>query len=550
LASDGTGTGGKPDPAEQDTPFSKALTAEASDRLADARAIKAQFQAQITEAYFFAAPERSRQISSETAAPTTPPMDQAELQISIAMEESENFSTTLIQSFMPPGMPWCDLKPTSAVPDIFMDEVKEKAKAEQIKVFQLINESNFYATLPGAMNPDASVGLFALMIESGKLHEPVNVMAVPLRELDVNIGPNGDIDDRFVTRHTKARFIKTLVGKSAVLSKKILGKIDKRPNEPATVKWGFWRCWDDDKFCWQKVVLVDDEMVFASKLYGDGSCPLLPIPFNRHPEFPIGSGPLLKAAPELRVLDDMTAGEVDNIDLSLRPPMTYPDDSFVNVEQGVEPGAWYPIRPGTQDAVKKMYEPNKLDAVYFDQAKREQRIRRMFYNDFPQQRGDTPPTATQWLDEMAMAQRKMGTPGLKFWDDCPAAVFKRFMFIARQRGLVSDINVGNKAYSLAPDNPTKRAQDQQRVAMVVRGAQIGVQVWPEEFKAGFDGAAAMTEIFDLLGVSDIVKKRNPADIQNAVSMIQKLQGGDPTNTTVQPGQLGGPAPAGPAGAPQ
>jgi hypothetical protein len=136
-----------------------------------------------------------------------------------------------------------------------MDEVKEKAKAEQIKVFQLINESNFYATLPGAMNPDASVGLFALMIESGKLHEPVNVMAVPLRELDVNIGPNGDIDDRFVTRHTKARFIKTLVGKSAVLSKKILGKIDKRPNEPATVKWGFWRCWDDDKFCWQKVSL-------------------------------------------------------------------------------------------------------------------------------------------------------------------------------------------------------------------------------------------------------------------------------------------------------
>ncbi len=528
--------------ASDTAPIDKELQREAKDRITDCRSQKSLFLPAITEAYFFAAPERCRQLQSSVAVNRMPPTDQAELQISFAMEQAEDFTTTLISAFMPEEADWADLAATTDIPEEHTDEVTEDAQRQRKIVFKLLRESNFYAELALSLNPDAAVGTFAMMIEMPKLHQPVRCMSIPLRELEVNTGPDGSTDTRFAVRHTKARYVRSLIGKEIKLPAELAKKIDAKPKQPIEVAWGFWRLWDEEVETWQKVVMVDKQVVFEERLTGEGCCPLICPRFNPHPEYPFGNGPLIKAAPELRTLDEMRAGQIDNIGLSLRPPMTYPDDSFVNVENGVEEGAWYPIRPGTQDAIKKMYEPNKLDAVYFDQTALERRVKRMFYNDFPEQRGDTPPTATQWVDEMAMAQRRIGTPGKKFWAEGPGEIFKRFMWCAEKRGLTKPITAGGRPVYLCPNNPTQRAKDQQDVANVVRGAQIGAQFWPEEFKGAYDGTEALKLIFKKLGVSDMIPARAPEQIKQAVSMISQLQGGGAQNTNVQPGQLGGPAP--------
>lgn len=520
------------------------LQKETLDRLADARAQKARFAPDIQEAYFFAAPQKARSVSSTAAAPATPPKDDVDLQTAIAIEETENFATTLLNSFMPEGVMWANQRPSIEVEEVVKKEVEAACKDQRSKVFGLIWESNFYSEIGKALNPDGAVGTFGLLVDTKDLHSPVSCYAVPLREMEINIGPDGKIGDRFIVRYTKNRFVRTLIEGDAKLSDKLAKAIADKPNGQASVTWGWWRDYSKSVETWQYVQMVNRELVYEKTLVGAGSCPFIPVTFNRHSEYPYGTGPLLKAAPDLRVLDEMAAAEVDNIDLSLRPPMTYPDDSFANVEDGVEPGAWYPIRNGTQDAVRKMYEPNRLDAVYFDQEKRERRVRRLFYNDFPQQRGDTPPTATQWLDEMALAQRKIGTPGVVFWEEGPGAIFTRYRFIGLERGLFKEIEYPgqkDKIVSVVADNPTRRAQDQQEVSNAVRSIQIGAELFPEETKVTVDGTATLKNIVEKMGGNDVVVFRDQNQIAQATDMLAKVAGLGGGGGQLQPGSIGAPA---------
>ena len=64
---------------------------------------------------------------------------------------------------------------------------------------------------------------------------------------------------------------------------------------------------------------------------------------------------------------------------------------------------------------------------------RKRRVRRLFYNDFPEQKGKTPPTLGQWLDEIVEAQKKIGTPGYAFWREFPYEAFQRFSYIGEKR---------------------------------------------------------------------------------------------------------------------
>lgn len=537
---------GKPPMAGAPAAIPDAMQKEAKQRLDDCRAQKRKFDRNLREAYFFTAPDRAQAVQSDTRTPTYRPQEVGDLQITIGFEESENFATTLINSFMPQGMPWVDLKPSIRVAEEMQQEVAEKAKEHVKATFGLMNESNFYAELGVAMNPDASLGTFALWIDEGRmLHDPVQCNAIPLRELELNVGPDGNIDDRFRVCHTRNRFIRPLLGKREIaLPADIEKQIRDNPNGETVLRWGFWRDWGRfDDVVWCHIIMVKDVVVYCTTLEGDGSCPLAVAPFNRHPEWAFGTGPAIKALPEMRHLDDMSAAETENVDLSLRPPMAFPDDSFAQIEGGVESGGWYAIRPGTEGAVKKMYEPNKLEAAYFDQTQRERRVRKLFYNDFPEQRGNTPPTATQWIDEMAMAQRKIGTPGLKFWLEGPCAIFKRFYWLARKRNLVQDITVPgtNGAVSLQPYNPTQRAQNQQKLATAARVGQLAASFFPEEFKVAFDGGKTITKMIELADVTDVFVPRSKEDVQNAVSQLSQLSGaGQGRFPSIQPGAIGGP----------
>lgn len=513
------------------------LNEEANDRLSEARKQKMPFELDMRECYYFSAPLRQRLVNSLTEPPATPMHDDGYLQTSLGYELSQDFATELMNTFMPQAEDWCERKPGMFVDAQAWKQVEKQVRDDDKRIFDAMRASNLYPELAKAFVPDAAIGTFAVHIDR-VAPGPICALAVPLRELDINLGPYGEIDDRFITRHTKNRYVKALLSNVYdSVPDDVKEVIEANPQERTQVTWGWWRNWEnvgDEE--WTHVAMVKNRVVHDTSIKGEGSCPLVVARFGATCDWAFALGPFIQSLPELRQTDELEGQKVQHIELNLTPPIGFPDDSFAAVEQGLEAGMAYPIRPGSEKAVQKLYDPGPAEPGIYAVDDKAKNLRKLFFVDYPEQRGDTPPTLGQWLDELARAQRRIGTPGLPFWYEGPAKIFLRYKYLLEKAGAVKPITVDGKAVSLRPYNPAQRAAEQQEIAMVVRAIQICGQAFPEEFKAFIDGKASMQAIIDKMRVT-LLKFRDPAQVEQAIKQITPLLSPRlAPNATAQPAQ--------------
>src|SRR5262245_3135366 len=343
--------------ANDDAPDeNEALEKEACDRLKEARRQKAVRLQDFREAYFFAAPQRQRQMSSATRPNTGPTHDEGELQTDLAGELCGDFVTEVVNTYMPEAQNWCERGRGMFVNDDLWSKVSEEVKKGDKQVFDAIKASNLYAELPKAFNPDLAIGTTAMWIRQREPSQPITATAIPLRELEINLGPEGEIDDRFCIRYTRNRYVKALLA-GIKLPAEVEKKIADKPDDTTEVRWGYWRLWDRvDDVVYQHVVLVKDDLVHKAQHVGEGSCPMIVGRFDPCADWAWGIGPLLKALPSLRQVDEFEGAMVENIDLALRPPIHFPDDSYAAIENGLEPGMAYPVAFGRGADVGAIYE--------------------------------------------------------------------------------------------------------------------------------------------------------------------------------------------------
>ena len=499
------------------------LEQEALTRLADARAGKLQFERDFREGYAFAAPHRKRNVLSSVSGGDTKPKDEGELNTSFAFELCADFPTVIMNTFVPEIQPWAKRRAGDAVHPSAREAVEAEIKRADDTIFTAIAASNFYSACGETFTPDLALGTVGLWVDRPRPGMPVHCQPIPIRELEIAQGPYGGVDDRFVSRWVTARHLKVLL--DGIELPGTITRDAEKDKKKINVTWGFWRDWDESDEVWQHVVLAKDTLVHSVKIKGRGSCPLIVARFAPCPEWAWGIGPLVQALPDLRHLDALSESKLKNLDLSIQPPMAWPDDSWSSIENGFETGMAYPVRPGSEAAIKKIYEPNPPDAAVYEQSSLEQRLRRLFFLDWPQQTGDTPPTATQWLDEMTMAQRRIGTPGRIFWDEFAAGTFTRFQYLLEKAGLVRPIKIDGKIAFLQPYNPAQLAAEQQEVAQFTRFVQITGAAFPEEFRLHSDGLATMMNIARKMGVTGIWSMRSNEDLQGVIDQIVQLKGG-------------------------
>lgn len=505
----------------------KKLEKEALQRLQDAKRQKAHVDIDLREAYYFTAPRRSRDVTSSSAsADTSRPKDAGDLQISLGMEVAQDFATEILNTFMPEVIRWADQKAGIDVDEDQAEELNETIGKQTTVIFDAIKASNFYSAAAQSFMPDLAAGTIGLWIDDLRATEPFMCMPVPLRELEINVGPYGEVDDRFVVRHTRYRHLPALL-KDVELPREIQDKVEKKGNTRCFVKWGWWRLWDKtDDVYWQAVILVDDKKVADSQLRGEGSCPLIVARFNPDPMFAFGDGPTVQALPELRMLDEMTALEIEAFDFRVHKPFFYPDDGVINLENGIEPGVGYKARPwaGTGRPFELMDFGDGTNVEEYKIAKVESRIRRLFFVDFPEQPGKTPPTAEQWMDEQQRAKRRIGTPGKIFFKEGPAEVFKRFKHLLEERGTIQPVTIDGKAIALTPYDPTEQAQEFQEVQIAGRVLQMGQANFPQIMQVVVDPIATLKNIQRKLR-DEIVVIRDEDQIAGAVQQLGPLLGG-------------------------
>ena len=509
------------------------VTKDALSRLVDARAQKGVVEKDLQEAYFFTRPRLSRQVRSTT--PTQKTIEDVDdLATGLGSEVSEDFATELISAFFPQNTHWVASSADSAILEgveedsAEMQELRDTIGDYDRKIFAAINASNFNSELAMSLDPDASIGTVGWWIDAPGSGRPYKCEHVPARELEINVGPDGDVDDRFRVRFVSASKLRGVVG-TIPLPEKIEKKIKGAPKGYIEVVWCFWRDWSkpaDDVY--KHVLLVDKIAVHETTMTGEGCLPLIVARFSPDKLHAWGNGSAIKSLQELRVLDVITAGTQDRVDIANNPPIGYPDDGVIDFEGGIEAGKAYPMRPGSGRDVTSLYFAGDPNLGYYTLEDLEKKVRRKFFADYPEQKGDTPPSATQWLDEMVRSQRRIGTPGMKFWREGPYHIFRRFEYLLEKDGKIAKVKFNGNAISLTPNNPATQAQDAQKLQTAGNLLGSFKGYFPVTSQAAIDERATMDKM-KTLAKDEVIVLRDAKVVEQLVSQV--------LNATVQ--QQGG-----------
>lgn len=501
----------------------KDLERDAISRLQSARGQKDLVEKDLQESYFFTRPRLSRQVSSRSA-PARKVEDVDDLATGIGPEVSEDFATEVISAFFPQNVPWAQSSADTAILEGLeenspeMNDLKNELPVYDAKIFAAINASNFNSELATSLDPDAALGTVGWWVDAPGGGRPYEVEHVPTRELEFNIGPKGEIDDRFRVRHVDAGKIRAVLPDTE-LPADVERKITQAAKTKIEIVWGFWRDWSkphDDDFI--HVILVDKKIVHSTTLRGLGSVPLIIGRISPDKLHAWGNGPAIKSLQEFRVLDVITAATQDHVDLALMPPFAYPDDGIMNFEGGLESGKGYPKRPGARGEIEKLYFGSDADLGFYTVADLEKKVRRKFFADYPEQRGDTPPSATQWMDEMVRSQRRIGTPGLKFWREGPYEIFRRFEYLLTADGKLKPLEINGNKVTITPNNPATQAQDAQKLQTAGNLLNAIKGYFPMTSQAAIDEMSTI-ENMKRLSKDDVIVLRDKAEATQLVQQI-------------------------------
>lgn len=459
----------------------------------------------------FCAPGREKDMDSDYQSRYDIP--EAETFHSIGEEAAIDLASDIVSYFTPTEARWAEYAVVSEVPEDFADEVKKLVSDREDKMFDLIATSNYNDIAPQWAFESASHGTPALWVTQDSLARPIHFEVVPPHELLIAPGHLGFLD-RFRKTYVQADTLEALFnGIDVDLSDPKLQQLMKKHDQFVCVVWGFWLDWEDpNNPIWRMEITVEGKRVTPEEpiTLGPmaGSCPLLVGRFNPQPRNPWGRGPGIKALPDLRSLDKVVEMTLSGMDQALMNTIIYPNDSFLDLSEGIEPGRAYPAGARfSRDQIFELNRDTNLDYGFFTMEGFIDRIEVAFYQDGPKQRGDTPPTATQWLDERRRVQKRIGKPSQRLWSELIMPMIQRIEYLGVRSGsLDAAISHADQAITVEPISPLQKAQNVDKVMTTRSNLDLAVSVLQDQFPAFVDVIPTLTEMVRVSG-DDILKIR-------------------------------------------
>jgi hypothetical protein len=483
-------------------------------RLSSATKWRDLVRPEIEAVYRFCAPGRQ----DEFHAGPNPMQDKPpETFISLGEEAATDLAGDLVTYFTPAEAKWASYMVTVPVDEDQAPAVLDLVSSREKDLMDLLRGSNYADVAPQIMFEATTHGTPAMWVTQGHISQPIHVETVPPAQLLITPGHMG-ILDRFRQFNTPAFSLPAIFeGWEVDLSDATLQRKIRKPGTFCMVTWGFWLDWSDPgNPLWRCEITVDNKRVTPKQplTLGPmaGSCPLLVGRFNPQPGRPWGRGPGRKALPDMRELDKIVETMLIGLDQSILNTIIYPDDGFLDLSEGLEAGRAYPASRGfTRDQIYEMHRQVNLDTSVAYSERIEHRIRAAFYQDGPRQRGDTPPTASQWLDERRRVQQRLGKPSAPLWTELFYPFIQRVEHLAVESGRMdAAITHQGDVISVQPISPLQKAQNQDQVMIARSNLELGMGVFQEQLGEVVDVVATLQNIVRASGDElTIVGKQEP-----------------------------------------
>lgn len=441
-----------------------ALQKKAKRLIARAKKEKKQFETSMREAFKFCMPHRIR--PGDQSKTESKKDDDVELCTSIGIDVLGDFASDMHNTFTPREQSWGEFEDRGVgATTSEAKQIEDLVKLIGDAIFEEVQDSNFYDVMPAAWK-DFGISTMAITISQRKSIEPLFVQVVPIPELLILKGPFGDIDVRFREWRVMSDEVETL-WPDIKLPAKIKAKVNntKEPTEFVAIEGG-WRDRSKPDETWQFVTLLDNQMIDDFVREGRGSAPIFVGRMNPDPGYSWGIGPAIDARPEFRTLDELEYLKLKGVAFSVDPAGTYDDDGVLNLEAGLEPGRYYPQEPGSK--VNQLQVSHQIDVAFFEKEELESAIKRKFFQEKPRQRGKTPPSASQFLEEQQDNTARLSTPTAPLWSEFLSEVLLGFMWnMVSLARLPDGLNVEQLA-RIKPINPLERAARQNDVLVAIR----------------------------------------------------------------------------------
>jgi hypothetical protein len=449
---------------------------------------------------------------------------ESEVFISIAEDMATDLAGDLINYYTPSEAKWGTFLVTIPIQEDQADAVLAKVQEREDDLFEMITSSNYNDIAPQWAFEASSHGTPGLWVQKAHLLQPIHCEVVPPHQIYVTPGHLGYLD-RFREVRVLAFTLPALFdGWDVSLTDESISRKIEDPGSTVVVIWGFWINWDDPALPkWFCEITVDGKRVTPAKPLDlgpiAGSCPMMVGRFNPQVGKPWGRGPGWKALPDLRVMDDMAEIILSGLDQSLMNTIIYPDDGFLDLSEGLQAGRAYPAHRGfNREQIYDLSRNVNVDQGWFAEEKMEAKIARAFYQDGPRQRGDTPPTATQWLDERRRVQQRLGKPSAPLWSEFILPLIQRFEYLGVESGrLDAAITHNGQTISIMPISPLQKAQNQDQVMVSRSNLDLAFSVMGEGVNEVVDMRKTFRNIVKTSGdqLTEINDEQAPSQEQNA-----------------------------------
>jgi len=476
---------------------------EFSSRLKTAKAWRSAAEPFIKESLKFCCPGREQDFSKAVGDVSE---SESEVFISIAEDMATDLAGDLVNYYTPAESKWGEFLVTMEIPEDQADAVLEQVQAREDDLFEMISSSNYNDIAPQWAFEAASHGTTALWVQQAHMQQPIHCEVVPPQQLYTTPGHLGYLD-RFREVSVLASSLPALfTGWDVSLADEQIQQKIKKPGARAKVVWGFWVDWSDAAIPkWLCEITVDDRRITPSKpleLGGlAGTCPLIVGRFNPQIGKPWGRGPGWKSLPDLRVMDEMAEIILSGLDQSLMNTIIYPDDGFLDLSEGLQAGRAYPAHRGfTREQIYDLSRNVNVDQGWFTEDRLEKKIARAFYQDGPRQSGDTPPTATQWLDERRRVQQRLGKPSAPLWSEFVMPLIQRFEYLAVESGKLKEaITHNGQVISVTPISPLQKAQNQDKVMVTRSNLDLAFSIFQDQVGEVVDMRSTMKKVVKVSG---------------------------------------------------
>lgn len=378
---------------------------------------------------------------------------------SLPAELAGDFASDLATYFMPEYAEWVNFNLGTDIDETFSDVVSEIVEARKEKIQNALSSSNLYG-IANSVFMEAAHGTIAMWQHDMGSGHPMVFEPVHFSELFINVGPMGLLDDRFRRQevtweflfdtHPELKRVKRFNGFQKDAHKKS-GKITE----------GFWRHSDLASGKWRSLTEVEGHQVSYEVLDGLEEVPLLLGRFNPVAKRPWGFGPGRRMLPDIRTFNEINQMGMEGVDRALDPAFVASGNNQLGTDfsDGISGGTVYDLPVGA--SLNKLDLAGEIDLAFFSADRFEVIMRSGFYQDGPRQRGLTPPSATQWLDEARRIQKRMGRPAGAIFDEFVFHLIVRTDHVLSKNGVIEPgVTYDGKLVSLEPINPLTFAQRQ------------------------------------------------------------------------------------------